>query len=168
MAWPDTAEQKSVQASSIQILKVPNPKAGRWFVAIRGTSRVNDEHDHSATGYGKNLGALNGIGYRLSLRFNDAPAATQVTSQPDPWCNKHLNALPDSEPESNGDEPSEPSQESREEVSEKKPSQKSGEATAEESTSKFEDESFQISPDASDNPSLAKDDASANDSASGG
>lgn len=92
-AWPSRAKYKSVQEGASQTIEVQDPRSGLWFLSVRGASEVIAEDRHSATGYRKNLGALNGIAYRLSMQLDDQALNDSPRREADPWCNRPLQEL---------------------------------------------------------------------------
>lgn len=113
-AWPKDAAHKGQASGSSQTLNISEPEAGVWFVSVLGASRVSGAQDTSALSYKKNLGALNGIAYDLSLSIDGTRQMNRAGQRPDPWCDRWLEEaqeLPDPEnsngsSKGNSDEPS--------------------------------------------------------------
>lgn len=111
-AWPSQATHKAEGADAHETLIIEDPQPGLWFVAVLGATRVNAPGDADATKYAKNQGALNGIGYSLSLRFDEKTAQLTLQDDADPWCDRFIDELedqPDSE-KSSGPSKEDPSQ----------------------------------------------------------
>lgn len=111
-AWPSLAKYKSKKSGAVQSIEVQDPQPGLWFVSVRGASEVIAQDARDATSYHKNLGALNGIGYRLSMQLDDQALEDSSLNEVDPWCNRPLHEV-DAWPKS--DNPQETPQESEQE-----------------------------------------------------
>lgn len=104
-AWPSKAAHKATQPGATESVQIENPEPGLWFVSVRGSSYVNALKDSDASAYSKNLGALNGIAYRLGMRLDDGSKASKVQDKAHPWCGRPLSAIKKGpEPEEDGDD----------------------------------------------------------------
>lgn len=113
-AWPADATHKSEEEGAAQTLDISDPASGIWFVSVLGASRVSEASQSSATSYAKNLGALNGIAYKLSVSLDQARIQESERHDPDPWCDRFIeevDTLPDPEdsPEQSPNQSPEPS-----------------------------------------------------------
>lgn len=92
-AWPNEASHKSKKAGAKQSLSISDPSPGLWLVSVLGASKVSQNSETSATGYKKNLGALNGIAYKISVNFDEAKTELSTLSKADPWCDRFIHEL---------------------------------------------------------------------------